>query len=415
MPEWVWLLVGFADLVVIVYRLCLVVRAGGDPAMFWYWVGVSLGVPYVLLRLPDVHTRVGQFFGIINIAHPIAISMVVIACFLLRPLLRCLQASDERATPTRLTAVTLLAAVTSIGASFALIPVGIDSTWFTFLAASTPFVLEYQIVYSTWLTAGFLAAGLPSYGYGLVSPDPRVRIGFGVIVPAGFAMGFFALASDVLYGASVRFGTPYPQGVDPVAAFSALSLFGLFALCIGSTLPGWGSHTSPTSWARWLRRYLLYQQMYPLWERLYLASPSIALLAPRSRVQDLLVFRDLEFRLYRRVVEIRDGRLALRDYMEAQVLQAAREVCREARLRETDYDLVAAAAGLTFAAQAKLLKVPRSRPTLPTLPAFADVDGEARTLARVAQYCLDERLLSQIGSRLESRSSAVSPPPMHHD
>src|SRR5438034_440868 len=121
MQEALYIVVAIVDLLVISYRIWLLFRAGGDPAMFWYCIGVSLGVPYVLLRLPDVHTALGQLVGVTNVAHPIAISIVVIACFLLRPLLRGLELSSERTTPTRRTFLTLVVAVACVGVSFDLV------------------------------------------------------------------------------------------------------------------------------------------------------------------------------------------------------------------------------------------------------------------------------------------------------
>src|SRR5438093_9843772 len=117
MKEWPYLVVALIDLLVVVYRVRLLYRSGGDEAMLWYCIGVSLGVPYTLLRLPDVHTGLSDLTSVQNIAHPIAMSVVLVACFLFRPLHQGLRVASDHAVPTRRTAATLLAGVTRIAVS----------------------------------------------------------------------------------------------------------------------------------------------------------------------------------------------------------------------------------------------------------------------------------------------------------
>ncbi|GAA1288052.1 MAB_1171c family putative transporter [Saccharothrix xinjiangensis] len=78
----------------------------------------------------------------------------------------------------------------------------------------------------------------------------------------------------------------------------------------GWTVPTWGRRLSAL--AGWVGRYRAYRRLRPLWAALYEASPAIALDPPRSRLGELVPPRDLRYRLYRRVIEIRDGQLALR-------------------------------------------------------------------------------------------------------
>jgi hypothetical protein len=98
--------------------------------------------------------------------------------------------------------------------------------------------------------------------------------------------------------------------------------------------------------------------------------------------------------------------VALRDFTRTQVQGAARAVCDEMKLPLPEYDLIAAAASLTLAAQAKLMDVRSTDPALPALPESGDVDGEARTLARVAGYCADRRLMARINCRLDLTPTA---------
>ncbi|WP_340556461.1 MAB_1171c family putative transporter [Streptomyces sp. GSL17-111] len=92
----------------------------------------------------------------------------------------------------------------------------------------------------------------------------------------------------------------------------------------GWTVPSWGPRLSEA--ARWCGHYRSYRRLRPLWWALYRAHPGIALDDPPSRLYDLVPRLDLEYRLYRRVIEIRDGQLALRPYMDPTAL--AREARR---------------------------------------------------------------------------------------
>ncbi|MFC0548296.1 MAB_1171c family putative transporter [Kutzneria chonburiensis] len=83
---------------------------------------------------------------------------------------------------------------------------------------------------------------------------------------------------------------------------------------LGLTAPGWGPVLSAAR--RWLVNYVRYQRLRPLWEALHRATPDIALEAPRSRLADLVLVRNLDHLLYRRVIEILDGRRSLRPYLE---------------------------------------------------------------------------------------------------
>jgi hypothetical protein len=388
---------------VVIYRVQLLQRMRRDPAFVCYCIGIGLGVPYLLLRVPAIHTVVSRLVGVPNAAQPMALYLVVVACFLIRPLLQRLTNRAAPARPSPRAAALLLAAFASMAVVFLQIHVDDDSTWFTLRNEGAPFVLEYQIIYSFWTAVGLLAFGVPSWRYGRLSSDPSVRIGFGVLSPLGIACGLAALCGDLAFGASVRYGIAYPAALDPIAVFSVFTLLGFAALCIGSTMPAWGHHVGVPAVDRWLERYVLYHRLYPLWFGLYAASPWIALVPPRSRVRDKVAFGDLEFRFYRRVVEILDGRLALREFTTAGVDDVARMVCKESGVPIEDWQYVTAAASLTIAARAKLRGEPSHTPALPAIPMSNEIDGEARALVHVARYYANVRLMSLINTRMQVR------------
>jgi hypothetical protein len=120
---------------------------------------------------------------------------------------------------------------------------------------------------------------------------------------------------------------------------------GVPLIIAGLTMPSWGPHLSHLR--RWWENYYIYYRLYPLWRDLYQATPAIAL-HPRTRSMT-----DLNYRLYRRVIEIRDGLLALRSYRDPEVRRRALQSGKAAGLTGDELHVVVAAAQLKAALNAK--------------------------------------------------------------
>jgi hypothetical protein len=121
-----------------------------------------------------------------------------------------------------------------------------------------------------------------------------------------------------------------------------------------------------------------YRQLYPLWRSYYEAEPSIALDGSANESG----LRDIELRLYRRVIEIRDGMLAVRPYANGRTRDLAQREAHSAGLR--DPDLVAEAAWLEVGRRAKM-RGGRAYDDEPAAPSgAADFAGEVQVLTRIA-------------------------------
>jgi hypothetical protein len=97
---------------------------------------------------------------------------------------------------------------------------------------------------------------------------------------------------------------------------------GVFLLLLGLVAPSWGPYLS--DFRRWTRDISSYRALYPLWSDICQAVPDVVLHPSASPLRDQLILRDVNYRLYRRVIEIRDGWLALRSYLNPQIaLEAA--------------------------------------------------------------------------------------------
>jgi hypothetical protein len=141
------------------------------------------------------------------------------------------------------------------------------------------------------------------------------------------------------------------------------------------------SGTTVAATARWLRLWRCYRVLGPLWSALRTAMPYIAFpQASRPRLAGRL---RLEFALYRRVIEIHDGRLVLRPFHHPGV---AAWVAAAGAAEPSDALLEAA----TIAAALENMRLDRRRTDVAEAPVgdpalvLTDLDSEVLWLSRVA-------------------------------
>lgn len=145
-----------------------------------------------------------------------------------------------------------------------------------------------------------------------------------------------------------------PLGVDRLKweIIPMLStVIGAVLLVAGLTMPSWGPKLSGC--LTWMRDYSAYQRLRPLWIVLYRADPEIALEPPVPVIMDWVGTVDLKYRLYRRVIEIRDGLLKLHPYQEPYVVAAATEFGKNAGLSSNDLRAFVEAAQVKAALQVR--------------------------------------------------------------
>ncbi|GAA1945615.1 MAB_1171c family putative transporter [Kitasatospora viridis] len=151
--------------------------------------------------------------------------------------------------------------------------------------------------------ARLVEAGLLRTGLRLMT----AAVGVGVV----WSLWTLDDVADVLIRGSQGVGEDTPSNVLGVLCAS-FAVGGATVTVWGATR--WGARiTAPLRWLRARRRY---RALGPLWSALHTAVPGIAL-APRPNRRPPL--RAAEFALYRRIIEIRDGQLALRPHLPAEL------------------------------------------------------------------------------------------------
>ena len=216
---------------------------------------------------------------------------------------------------------------TRIGRRAAVLAVFVAALWTCFLAAPVdnptdmftrdyghePLVAAYLLVSLTYLALALIDV---IRGTMQIRPRrrrrPRPRTAPDRHSAAGSASATSPSRSSSSSGSSPETATAGSTLESTTARLLAVG--GGLLVIAGSTLPFLATRT--TRARTWATTYRNLRRLYPLWELMYRATPGIALDPPRSALADALRLRDLDLRLYRRIIEIRDGRLALTPYLD---------------------------------------------------------------------------------------------------
>ncbi|GGX81640.1 hypothetical protein GCM10010510_28340 [Streptomyces anandii JCM 4720] len=234
-----------------------------------------------------------------------------------------------------------IAAVSMFGL-FLLSVVGSHLSAATSLTAGRPYRLACSLVYNVVYAAVETEVAVLCLRYARVSHHWLRR---GLVVASLGAVLTLSYSGIGIVDACVEYGRLSPVPWEDLA----WTVGDAGALCkiIGWTMPGWGPQLGLV--ADWLRKYRQYRTLHPLWCAVYRAVPAVALQPDKTFMGRALVFRALEFKLYRRVIEIRDGILAVRHRVAPGVTSAALERGRAAGLSGNDLLAVVEAAQLASA------------------------------------------------------------------
>ncbi|WP_240134986.1 MAB_1171c family putative transporter [Streptomyces sp. MUM 178J] len=143
----------------------------------------------------------------------------------------------------------------------------------------------------------------------------------------------------------------------------------------GFFIPTVAVHAVPNARA-WIRAHRDYRRLAPLWKTVHRAMPTIALQPARTDAVARLRVWDINWRLYRRAVEIRDGQWALQQHLDESVRRAAEQRHRAAGL--TGAELASAVTADQLRAALTAYRRDES-PQTPTEYADAETRDDVRT------------------------------------
>ncbi|MEV4179710.1 MAB_1171c family putative transporter [Nonomuraea sp. NPDC049709] len=370
--------------VLLAYRVSKGRRGAPDPARDTVWL-VLLGLSLSLTLLtPAVYAFAGRVSGVPNLARLLGHGSMLVVAWSARTFLWHLNHPITEVQPrTRLHLGFLAATFAAMSVLFVLADTPVDDARFAARYAGDPWVLEYWLVYIAYLTPAFASMAVLGWAYAHMSTAPLLRVGLRLVAIGAFLAIGYNLHKALVF-ASERFGFSYPPA-GHVLIDGVLPMLAHLLVLIGATLPAWGRLVNASESLAWLSRYRTYQALRPLWRALYAASPHIALTPPSPALVELVTVRDLNLRLYRRVIEIRDGRLALMPYLDLDTATAARARAAQAGLSGQALDTAAEAAALHAALHAKALGATAVSGPASHTPGGGDLDSDTVFLRDVAR------------------------------
>jgi hypothetical protein len=377
MAEILYPILALASWAAVVYRFADLRRDWRSPALRALCAALTCIALTTTITIPAVALLVDDITGLTNLAILSAqICIVLFSASVQWLLLLWSYPPAEARRRARRRVPLLLVILVAMAVLFLLAPLDEHTTSLAGRYAGQPYVAEYLAVYLGAVLFGQAAIARLGWRYAKISGRPWLRRGLRItVVGAVVGMGF--CLSKAIYLVGVRFGVPVGPVELAAPVFAACS--GML-LVVGLTLPAWGPRLAPA--AATLRRYRYHRQLAPLWTALYRAVPEIALVPPSGR-PDWFVTHDLDFRLYRRVIEIRDGRLALRPYLDERVTATALRLGRDAGLSGPELDATVEAAVLAAAIRAKHEERAADSGSLDA-PGGSDLPGELAWLVAVA-------------------------------
>jgi hypothetical protein len=270
--------------------------------------------------------------------------------------------------------------------------------------------MEYWLAFLGYLGLALVNVVRLSWRYARYTDRATLRVGLR-LTAAGGVCGLGYVAHEAGYLAVRRLGLEYPLSSKELTTQVLIaSATGL--IMVGSTMPAWGPWVRLPALLDWLARFRAYRRLYPLWSTLCRSSPEIALLPGASRLRDTLAVRDLGLRLYRRVIEIRDGQLALRPFADPRVTGMADRVGRRTGLEGEELRAAIEAAILATALRAKERgRRPEAAVGALGTPGGADLEREVAWLERVARWFGNSALVCAVQAELDGELAAPADRP----
>lgn len=355
------------------------------------------------LCLAAVTAWVAQVSGLRSLADAIERTAVMGACFCAQSLLRYVRAPDQsqfswhkgRLRALLIAALVLWSAfvVGNVQGSQVYGAFARPELWPTvYMAAFLGYVAYVlcDVMIGLWYYAGS-AGGTLGIGLRLMAAG------------CGCALVYAAFKAAAL--ALVDLGLGMPAFLESAVGRSLVVLAGVL-VAVGATLPA-----IVRRWLvarRWRRSYTAYEQLYPLWSALIGVTPGLALEPPGSRIRDRLRVRDMDMRLYRRVIEIRDGRLELRELFAPSVVAASRALAPSRGLHGRAADAFVEAKVLEAAVLSAAKGQSVEAPWVGASPVGESTADEVEWLREVARQFSPPRPVWHHGVSIKPRAGKVA-------
>lgn len=292
------------------YRAVLLVRrpsrsfgnAAVCLALFFLALGFTVGIPPLYQRIPWLAEGA-------SLVRLVQHGLIVVSLFWLHVFVAHSGNRSVRSMVAR--AVVAAVALSSMIVLFLLAAPGDNAEDFVGAYAKAPFVTEYLLVYLGYMAYVLVDVFRLTRQFASSVAEGPMRFALRLWSAASL-IGFAYASHKAAFALASRVDLPPSWSEGPVS--TTLSGVVLVLFVVGLTAYLWGPQIVRAR-QRW-QQYRRYRVLLPLWRACYDVMPGIALMPPDARVP-------IELRVYRCIIEILDGRLALRAYWDTAI--AARD------------------------------------------------------------------------------------------
>lgn len=391
----------------VAYKFPSMARAWRDSGRRWLWFTLLFLAMAVTVLLPPVYVGIDVAVGRANLSRLLSNSLTLVSGWTVQALLAHLNRAPAQQTVRR-TGILLAVAVAVMTGLFLTAPVYQEALDFPQRYATAPYVIEYRLVFLAYLGLAEVTVARLAWQYARVAPHASLRLGLRIVALGG-VFGLLYVLDDGTYLSLRRLGFAYPLH-DPGTIEQVLVALAVAMGAIGATMPAWGSRVGIPRLCRRVSRYRSLRRLYSFWISLRRSCPEIALLPAPSSLADAWDVRDVDFRLYRRVLEIRDGILALRPYVDPSIVETVVKECRRENLRTDETEAIVEAASVVVGQWAKergQIKSGASEHVSRPSGGGTDLDREALYLERVAWSYTRSPLIYALRDQLGTHGSTT--------
>jgi hypothetical protein len=360
------------------YKLRDLRRDPHNPTLRAFWITIILVAMGATIRIPSVYRGLENATGILAIWTE---GLSVLGCAALQTTV-LLWTHPPRQARSKIRVRLPLFGVAAIVMVILVLQVPIDTTKANLAASGetpgglygrTPYVAESEIICLVMIIYTAVDTSRHFLRYARLVDRHWLRRGLRLMA-ASTMLAIGSCLASLIALVVLRLDLAVLDGAQAMAALIGASAVSVFF--VGSTMPVWGPK---------LHRLQAYRQLRPLWLALSQAVPEVVLHASHPRRLDRWRIPDLDFRLYRRIIEIRDSRLALRPYLDQDVAAAARQLGQEANLEGDALRATIEASVLAGAIRAKARGRPAQAHPMDETPGGIDLAGELAWLTNVAK------------------------------
>jgi len=378
-------------LVVLVYKLRDLRKDPGNLFLRSYCAAVVVIGGSFIVGLPQVQPRLEQATGVLSIWYT---GDIVLGCAaLLTTLLLWIYPPEEawlKIRPRLLIYGVALAAMFTLDLVGRVNPSTVDVAAYAdtpeLLWGGTPWVAEAMFIYVVALGYTNIESTRIFWRCAKVVDRRWLRRGLRILA-IGSVIDNASLLALVVTLVGLQFGA--------TIAPSAVAVIGSIAIllgAIGTTMPAWGPRAD---------RLIAYHRLHPLWRVLYRAFPDVALDPPTFVRVDRWNPWNVNYRLFRRVIEIHDSRRGLRHYLDQDVTAHAHKLAQQAGLEGVEMQATIEAATLAAALRAKADGRPATvQPTFTDeTPRVNDLAAALAWLTEVAKAFATSPIVTAVATR----------------